>query len=174
LRKVIPQTLSALGNTYNIFMEDDGTGFDSSGYFRKSGNDYYEYFNVGFFFGLDQDVWGEYIFLKDNVNAGTTWTSAAFSGTVNGGVPVQVRMKLTLVARDQIVSTTTAAGTTNYPNTTSVKEEFEFFDGVSWQTIADLYLIQYYSRNVGLVKLEAYDATNTLVLLQELKRSQVF
>src|SRR5436190_3792217 len=52
-KNVIPQTKSAMGNTYNIFMFNDGSGADTLGYFRKASGDYYEYVDVANLFGLD-------------------------------------------------------------------------------------------------------------------------
>src|SRR4030095_12422932 len=93
---VISQTLSALGSTYNIFMFNVGSGADTLGYFRKSSGDYYQYMDMGFFFQLDHDLWGEYIFLKDNVAAGTSWNSGVFTDTFTdttsgSTVPISVR-----------------------------------------------------------------------------------
>jgi hypothetical protein len=176
-RKVISATKSALGNTYNIFMENDGTGFDSSGYFRKSGGDYYQYADIGFIFGLDNEVWGEYIFIKDNVAAGTTWTSGTFSGvytdpTTSVTYPIIVRVKETIQQKDVPV---TINGTA-YPNTIVIKEEYEYtFDttGATGWTGSDVYSIYNFSRNIGLIKWEAFDTTGSIVK-EEITRSQVF
>jgi len=179
LRKVISQTKSALGNTYNIFMEtaDASAGFDSSGYFRRSGGDYSQYLDVGFIFGLNGEVWGEYIFLKDNVAAGTSWTSGVFGGTFtytdSSGthtVPIKVRVKETIQQKDVSVSVNSVA----YPFTIEVKEEYEYsFDaGVTWE-VSDVYSIYDYTRGIGMIKWEAFDAMGR-ILKQEITRSQVF
>ena len=172
IRKVIPATLSAMGNTYNIFMEttDASLGFtDSSGYYRRSAANYYEYLDIGDYFGLDQSVWGEYIFLKDNVGAGTTWTSTPVSGTYLG-TPIQVRIKETIQSKDVPV---TVNGTT-YQNTIVVKEEYDYSldAGTTWTTLTD-YTILNYSRNIGLIKLEGFDPSGSTGKV-ELTRSQVF
>ena len=173
IRKVIPQTLSAAGNIYNIFMEtpDASLGFtDSSGYYRRSGGDYYEYIDVGDYFGLDQSVWGEYIFLKDNVAGGTTWTSNAFTGTFTG-IPIQVRFKETIQQKDVPV---TVNGVT-YQNTIVVKEEYQYSldSGATWTTLAD-YTVWDFSRNIGLIKLEGFDASGSTGSTGEITRYQVF
>ena len=179
-RKVIPQTMTALGNTYNIFMEtsDISAGFDSSGYFRRSGGDYYQYLDVGFVFDLNESVWGENLFLKDNVAASTTWTSGVFSGTYtyvdnNGAtvtVPIRVRMKETIQQKDVSVT----VNSVSYPFTIVVKEEYEYsFDGGTTWDISDVYSIYDYTRGIGLIKWEAFDTTGTIVK-QEIKRAQVF
>ena len=174
-RKVISATKSAIGNTYNIFMENDGSGLDSSGYFRKSGGDYYQYIDLGYVFGLDQAVWGEYTFLKDNQASAYSWTSSNFAGTYTDSLthqtyPVLIRLKETIQQKDVSV---VVRGVT-YPNTIEVKEEYEYsFDnGANW-TLSDVYSVYDYSRCVGLIKWETFDASGSL-LLQELRAHQVF
>lgn len=179
LRKVITQTKSALGNTYNIFMEtvDATIGFDSSGYFRRSGGDYYQYVDLGFVFGLNESVWGEYIFLKDNVAVNTSWTSAVFGGsyTYTDGsgthtVPIKVRAKETIQQKDVSITVNSVA----YPFTIVVKEEYEYsFDaGATWN-LSDVYAINNYTRGVGLIKWQVFDSMGSVVK-QEIKRYQVF
>jgi hypothetical protein len=178
LRKVISQTKSALGNTYNIFMEttDASLGFDSSGYFRRAGGDYYQYFDIGFVFDLDNEVWGEYIFLKDNVAAGTTWRSNAFNGsytysdsTGSHTVPITVRMKETIQQKDVSVT----VNGTSYPFTIVIKEEYEYsFDGGTTWNVSDVYSIYDYARNIGLLKWEAFDTMGSIIK-QEITRADV-
>lgn len=81
-RVVNPATISALGNTFQIFQANDGTGLDSSGYYRRNGGDYFEWFDAGGYLGYDAPVWGQYIMVKDNVAANTVWKSGGFAGTV--------------------------------------------------------------------------------------------
>lgn len=176
-QNVISQTQSALGNTYNVFMYNDGSGADTLGYFRKASGDYYQYLDVGFFFGLDHEVWGEYIFLKDNVSAGTSWTSGVFSDTFTDTttglpVPISVRFKETIQQKDVAV---TILGTT-YQNTIVVLEEYEYSPdgGATWAPLP-FSSTNYYARNVGLIKLDFADNSGSAnSYLQELKRSQVF
>src|SRR4030095_4076023 len=82
LVKVISGTHSAIGNTYNIFMftDDASMGFDTSGYYRRSGNDYMQWLDMGAYVGLDNPLWMEYTFLKDNLAVGGTWSSPPFTG----------------------------------------------------------------------------------------------
>ena len=176
-QNVISQTQSALGNTYNVFMYNDGSGADTLGYFRKTSGDYYQYMDVGFFFGLDHDVWGEYIFLKDNVAAGTSWTSGIFSDTYTdttsgSTVPISVRFKETIQQKDVAV---TIQGTT-YQNTIVVLEEYEYsFDGGATWSPLPFSSTNYYARNVGLIKLDFVDNSGGAnSYMQELTRSQVF
>src|SRR5437762_8341767 len=164
-RYVIAATKSALGNTYNIFMETDGSSTDSSGYFRKtSTGDYYQYLDIGNFFGLDNAVWGEYIFLKDYVPASTTWNSNIFTGTFTdstGTYPISVRVKETIQQKDVSV---TVQGT-SYPNTIVVKEEYEYsFDAGNTWILSDVYSLYSFSRGIGMIKLEPVDSMGTVYL----------
>ncbi|HZJ61723.1 MAG TPA: hypothetical protein VFD24_15655 [Chitinophagaceae bacterium] len=175
-QNVISQTQSALGNTYNVFMYNDGSTADTLGYFRKSGGDYYQYLDVGFFFTLDHELWGEYIFLKDNVAAGTSWTSGVFTDTYTdttsgSTVPISVRFKETIQQKDVIL---TIQGT-DYQNTIVVLEEYEYsFDGTTWSPLP-FSSTNYYARNVGLIKLDFVDNSGGAnSYMQELTRSQVF
>jgi hypothetical protein len=181
LRKVFPQTLTAGANTYNIFMADDGSGigFDSSGYYRKAGGDYFEYFDAGTFIGFDPPpIWTEYIMLKDNVPAGTIWYSSAITGSVN--IPpvttFSVRFKYSIFQKDVPITVVTSLGSITYPNVIVVKEEYQQFDGVNWNDITTTVGSgkSYYARGVGLIKFEAFDGTGAQVFVEELRRSQVF
>ena len=177
----IANTHPALGNTYNIFMQNDGTPpIDSSGYYRKNGGDYFEWFNAGSFIGYDPPpVWAEYTFLKDNVPVGTTWFSQGFAGIVAGPppTPLNIRFNYKIFLKDVAVSITTSLGTVNYTNVIVVEEKFEreIAPGV-WQDITTAVgsFKSYYARGIGLIKFEAFDGSGGSVYLQELRRFQVF
>lgn len=175
-QNVITQTQSALGNTYNVFMFDDGSSVDTLGYYRKTtAGDYFQYLDLGFFFGLDHEIWGEYIFLKDYAAVNDTWTSAVFSDTYTdstGTFPISVRFKETIQQKDVPVTVQSTA----YQNVIIVKEEYEYsFDsGATW-TALPFSSLNYYARNIGLIKLEFTDASGAgNSYLQELTRYQVF
>jgi hypothetical protein len=172
--KAIPQTVNLIGNTYNVFFEtaDLSAGYDSSGYYRKSGNDYYKYFDLGAFVGFDTSVWVEQNFLKDNSPVGTTWTSAAATGKV-GTTTITVRVRFTVSQKD--VSFTVQG--TSYPNTIIIEERAEQLINSTWVDItAYAGLVKsYYSRNVGMIKQQQTDLTSGNSLHDmELTRYQVF
>ena len=101
LQKVISQTFSSSGNTYNIFMhtDDASLGFDTAGYYRRSGGDYYQFTEMGSYLGFDSNyVWMEFIFLKDNQVAGTTWNSNQFVLT-DSGAPFTLRIAFTILTK---------------------------------------------------------------------------
>ena len=181
LRKVFPQTLTVTPNIYNIFMANDGkgTGFDSSGYYRKSGGDYFEYFDIGSFIGFDPpSIWSEYIMLKDNVPVGTVWNSNGITGTATIPPPTTftIRFKYSILQKDVPITIVTSLGTKTYQNVIVVKEEYQQFDGTNWNDITPTVGSgkSYYARGVGLIKFEAFDGLGTLVFLQELRRYEVF
>jgi hypothetical protein len=177
-RVAIAQTLTANSLTYNIFLQNDGSGLDSSGYYRKNAGDYFEWFNAGLFLGYDNGVWGEYIMLKDNVAAATNWKSSGFMGTI-GGTALNVRFSYTVLQKDVPVTIDASTGSTTYQNVIVVEEklEVEVAPG-TWQDATnaiDYYGKSYYAKGIGLIKFEAYNATSTIVLIkQELRRYQVF
>lgn len=165
-------TISLNGQTYTYFLETNNVanGFDTAGYFRKDTlKNYFQWLDVGTFFGLDNPVWGEYTLLKDYVAAGTEWTSSSFAGT-SGGFPVLVRFKDSIQSKDVPVI---VQGQT-YQNTIIVKEKYEgsVDGGSTWIFLG--YSINYYSRNIGWIKYEFFDTSNATQYLQEMKRYQVF
>ena len=181
LRRATAFTHAALGNTYNIFLQTDGTPpIDSGGYYRKNGGDYFEWFNAGGFIGYDPPpVWAEYTFLKDNVAVGTSWLSQGFAGTVAGPppTPLNIRFKYAIFQKDINVTITTSLGTVTYNNVIVVEEKFEreIAPGV-WTDITSAVgsFKSYYARGIGLIKFEAFDGSGGPVFLQELRRHQVF
>lgn len=175
LRYVIAPTHSALGSTYNIFMFKDGGTIDSSGYYRKSGTDYREFFDVGGYIGYDNPQWVDYIFVKDAA-AGTNWKSAGYAGT-SGGQNFNIRFSNTILQKDVAISFTTSLGTMNFTNVIVVEEKYEIevTPGV-WQDLTPAigFGKAFYARNIGLIKYEVYDETSTLTDWQELRRYSVF
>lgn len=181
-RNVISPTLAANSNTYNIFMQDDGLPpLDSPSYFRKSANDYFEWFDAGAFFGFDNPLWAEYIMLKDNSTIGTVWKSNAFSGTITIAPappqPLTLRFSYKILQKDVPISFTTSTGTMNFTNVIVVEEKYEIetTPGV-WQDLTTTYGYgkSYFARGVGLIKYEAFGPTGTLDNQQELRRYRIF
>ncbi len=109
-------------NTYSTLAQYDvpPSGATDSNYYRKPGGDYYQYLNYSDFFGFDQPVFGEYIFLKDNVASGTTWNSPDITGNLLG-IPITVNIKMTIVAK--AVSVT--VGNFTFPDV--IKMKYEYF-----------------------------------------------
>lgn len=174
LEYVIPGTFSALGNTYNIFMATDGSTVDTFGFYRRAATNYFAYEDISYL-GFDNPVLLEYIFLKDTV-ANSTWTSDQFSVTIQG-TPATLRLRFTINSpRDVTKSITSSTGTISYPNTIVVKEEFEAYNGATWTSLTSSagYILNYYSRNVGLILQEVYDPGNAIQGSFTLRRSVVY
>lgn len=170
---VISPTKVINGNTYNLFFYNDGISIDSFGYYRRSGGDYFEWIDMGSYVGLDDPYWMEWTFLKDNLAAAGTWTSAEFTGPFtdpNSGttVTVTLRWEFTIVQKDVPF---TVNGTT-YQNTIQVKQELKQLVGTTWTLAA--WFDSYYARDKGLIKQDLYDNTNTKQYAQDVRRLVIY
>jgi hypothetical protein len=178
-RKVIPATLTVSSNTYNIFMQDAGTGLDSSGYYRRNGGDYFEYLDVAGFIGYDiSPAFAEYTMLKDNVAAGSPpWTSVGFSGAIAGS-PVTIRFSYSVIQKDVPITIVTSTGSISYQNVIVVQEKYEQFTGGVWVDLTpliDFYGKSYYARGIGLIKYEPLNAAGVVQTgMMELRRYMVY
>lgn len=174
LIKVIPQTKVVLGNTYNIFMVTDNAslGFDTLGYYRRSGPDYFEWLDAGAVLPLDQPVWMEYIFLKDNLTVGGTWNSASFSGTYTptGGTPVPLTLRWDFSIVQQNASVVVKGVT--YPNTIQVKQDLKQLVSGNWVSVG--FFNCYYSRDKGLIKQDLFNQAGVLQWQLEVRRLVVY
>ena len=181
LRFATVNTISALSNTYTVFLQNDGTPpIDSSGYYRRSGGDYVEWFDAGKYIGYNPPaVWSSYIMVKDNVPVTTNWKSSGFAGIVAGPppTPLNIRFSFTIDQKDVPVTVVSSLGSVTYQNVIVVQEKYEIevTPGV-WQDATssiDFYGKSYYARGIGLIKFEAYNAANSLTAVQELRRFQI-
>ncbi len=183
LVKVINHTITAGGNPFQTFMESaDISGvppFDTSGHYRKSGNDYFQWSNLVGYLSFDAEQWQTWIFLKDNSPVNTIWYSSTggYTGAI-GGTPVVIRIKYTILQKDVPISLTTSTGTVNYPNTIVVEEKYELQNGPLWLPLdATLgYYMNYYSRNIGQIKLDYFDGTGgaTPTNVVKLRRKEIY
>ena len=151
---VIGYSPSFAGNSYYTiaYYSDPFTdpAYDS-GYYRKPGGDYYQYINYAQYVPFDQPILGEYIFLKDNVAAGTVWNSPTVSGTISG-IPLSGYIHMTLLEK----AVPAAVGNFTFPDVIKVKYEF-FVSGNPSPLISN---VRWFARNVG----EVYDDYNDLSL----------
>lgn len=117
--KVINYNPTILSKQYSTITEESFPvqNFpDDSLYFRKPGGDYYQLFN----FLFDSPPPGEFIFLKDNVAQGTTWTSPDFTGT-SGGSSYTIFLNMTLLAKG------VAATSGNITSQDVIKVKYEYY-----------------------------------------------
>ncbi|MEP7371954.1 MAG: hypothetical protein ABI675_01115 [Chitinophagaceae bacterium] len=176
LVRVKAGTVALAGNQYNVFEStfDAAGGFGDAGNYRKSGGDYHTYADMGEYFQMDAAVNIDYIFLKDNVAAGSTWESGTITGTI-GGLPVSVRVAFTIDQKDVAVTVNGEV----YNNVIIVLEKYEVFDGVNWIDVTDQigYFKSYYARNIGLIKQDYYQEDNNpnppIFYQQDIRRHQV-
>lgn len=173
---VIQPTVTKLGNSYNVFMYNDGiSAVDTFGYYRKAGADYYEYGDMSYGV-LDDPFRGEFIFLKDNQTVGATWTSQQFSGdyTPQGGttVPLTLRWEFSILQQNATVAVSSSTGTVSYTNTIEVKQELKQFAAGSWVLIG--YFRNYFARDKGLVKQDFYNNANVVQSEGKVRRIAVY
>lgn len=162
---VINYSPTISGNSYSTITTDlvPPSGIPDSSYYRKPGGDYYQYINYSYFIPFDQTVVGEFVFLKDNVAAGTTWQSPNISGTV-AGVPLSGYIKTTLVEKAVPVT----IGTFNFPDVIKVKYEF-FIAGSPTVLETDT---RWFARNIGEIHFDYNDGFNSGSF--EVGRYQIF
>jgi len=137
------------------------SGAIDSSYYRKPGGDYYEYFLYSNIIPFDQPVSGEFIFLKDNVAAGTIWKSPNISGTV-GGVPLTAYIQMKLLAK----AVQLTLGNFNFSDV--IKVQYQYFQqGSSVVLETDE---RWFARNVG----EIYNSASGSSAQYQIGSYQVF
>ncbi len=139
---VIDYAPSLGGNTYQTIAVSGAAGDPAldSLYYRKPGGDYYQYVDYSDVVPLDQPVAGEFIFLKDNVPAGTTWSSPTVSGTINGA-PITAYITMTILEK----AVPLTIGNFNFPDVIKVK--YEYF--ISSDPVAIETDYRWFAKNVG-------------------------
>ena len=164
---VISPTKTINGNTYNLFFYNDGIDVDSFGYYRRSGGDYFEWIDMGSYVGLDNPLWMEWTFLKDNLTTGGTWNSAQFTGLFNA-VSVTLRWEFTITGQNIPVT----VNGTPYTNVIQVKQELKQLVGTSWVLAA--WFDSYFAKDKGLIKQDLYDDTNSIIYEQDVRRLVIY
>jgi hypothetical protein len=150
-------TKTFAGNPFTIFSNNYGSGGIDSSYYRKNAGLYYEYMpadpNTGVGAGL------EHVFLKDNVSAGTQW-STNFSATVSipltgGGYKDTI---VNAVIRDTLAQKLTTFTIGALP---VFKDVLEVHTGyyIVGSPLLIYYNKQWLARGVGLIKYYQYDGT---------------
>jgi hypothetical protein len=150
-------------------------GFDTLGYYRRTGSDYYEWGDMSYGV-LDNPFRGEFIFLKDNQAAGFKWNSLSFSGpytpTGQSTINVTLRWEFTIIQQNVTVT----VNTTPYANTIQVKQELQVQTGPTTWTPA-FYYQNYYAKDKGLIKQDLFDmstGTPTTIFTDDVKRLVIY
>lgn len=133
-------------------------------YYRKPGGDYYEYIDFSKYLGFEHPVESEFIFLKDNVGATSTWNSPTITGTI-GGVVVSGYAKMTILA--QAVAVTSIPGY-NFPDV--IKVQYQYF--ITGNPNPILTQERWFAKNQGEIYFSSNDGTATSVY--EVTNYQVF
>jgi hypothetical protein len=145
-------TLSGSTQIYNLFTDDYGPGSKDSAFYRKASGTYWAYSlpvydTAG---GITNIPGYEYIFLKDNVAATSTFSSGPFNATVFGSAG-------SLTLNSTILSTGTSETVSAIPFTNVIKVRTVYSFKVS-NVSTNLYAIeQWFSKGVGLIKYVEYD-----------------
>ncbi|MDP4283867.1 MAG: hypothetical protein Q8891_05555 [Bacteroidota bacterium] len=162
-RKVINYSPTINGKSYNTITQSNllspATVTDSF-YYRKPGGDYYQYITYSSQFGFDNPVSGEFIFLKDNVPAGTTWQSDPISGT-SGGIAISMYAKMTILAK----AVPATVGGFNFPDIIKVK--YEYYVSVQGNPPAIAYTMErWFAKNSGEIYYRLSDSSTDIYLYQ--------
>lgn len=136
------------GNSYNLFTMTV-PGFKDSSYYRKNGNDYFQFGDLDLTGLADGPVVAEWNFLKDNVAVGTQWLSAEQTAIVSS-LPVKVRLQFEIVARNVPVLLDNKV----YANTIKVKTTQQVqLAPPAWQDAVQFEA--WYARGIGLINIAA-------------------
>ncbi len=157
LAQVIPYSPTFSGNSYTSFLVETIplSGSADTAYYRKSGNDYFNYLNVSDFFQFDNPVYGEYIFLNDAEPETTTFKSADFNGTING-IPATGYIQAT-IAEKGVPAT---VGALSFPDV--IKVSYQYYLSIPPSIAVPVYTEEkWFARGVGLIY-DNFDDTDIL------------
>jgi len=144
-----PGTLN--NNTYQEFVETDETGQAESYYFRKAGNDYFEYAFVDAYSILTftTPIEGDILFLKENLTTGATWNSTEWTGTENG---VAKKLRYSFTCTDANASFT--VGGKSFTNVYKITFKPQVSTAGGAFTDEALTWTAYYAKGIGLIYLK--------------------
>ncbi|MEO7316423.1 MAG: hypothetical protein ABIW47_14635 [Ginsengibacter sp.] len=124
-------------NIVGTYKPPTATTYDTS-LVRKLNGNYYGFGNHGAMLNLDEPVYGEFIFLKDNVPVGNSWNSDIFNGKL-AGYPVTFYYKFTILSKG------VAEQVGGFDFTDIIKVKQEVFINTSLVTTVETW----YAKNVG-------------------------
>lgn len=124
-------------------------------YYRKPGGDYYQYIDFSKLFGFDQYVGSEFIFLKDNVGVGQTWSTPNINGTIGGNaVSGHVEMEIT----DKAVPVTSIPGF-SFPDV--IKVQYQYF--ITGNATPVLTQVRWFAKNTGEIYFSSNNGTSSVI-----------
>ena len=135
--------------------QTQATTIVDSFYYRKPGGDYYQYIDFSKLFGFDQYVGSEFIFLKDNVGVGQTWSTPNINGTIGGNaVSGHVEMEIT----DKAVPVTSIPGF-SFPDV--IKVQYQYF--ISGNATPVLTQVRWFAKNTGEIYFSSNNGTSSVI-----------
>lgn len=172
IKKINNSTATAGGNTYRSFEVFDNAGASAyEEYYRRNGNDYFEYTFVDFYSQLtfDNDVEGDILFLKEGLSLNQTWMSAEFSGTEGGAAK---KLRYTFKCIDPAATVTVNGKSYSNVYKVTMQPEVSTNGGTTW-TAESIVWESWYAKGVGLVQQKVSQGANSLTT-QSLRFYQVF
>lgn len=139
------------GQTYRAFVHNDTSPPDSF-YYRKSGNDYFEYADVNTYSLIDFDVSrrDDILFLKENAVKGNTWNSKEYLGKVSG---IDTKLRYAFTCVDANVTKTVNGKT--YQGVTEIRGKaqvaFVMAGTTSPYTDETTSFTMYYAKGIGMI-----------------------
>ena len=152
LRRSIIGSATASGVTYKAMKELDVAGqLDDTLYYRKSGNNYYDYNYTDAYtsFYFDNIQIDSILFLKEGLKTGDTWSSKIYTGPVNG---TSTKVRYDFICDD--ASATVTLNSKTYTNVYKITLKVMVDNGTGFKT--DVTWTYYYAQGIGLIY-EKYD-----------------
>lgn len=149
--------MSTIGAESYQTIQQSGTQSNAiadSFYYRKTSGDYYEYIDFSKYFGFDNYVGSEFIFLKDNVGTTQTWTSPVIKGTI-GGIADSGYVQMTILAKGVPASLSGY----NFPDV--IKVQYQYF--ISGNPNPVLTQERWFAKNTGEIHFNSVNGTNSLI-----------
>lgn len=137
------------GNTYHLLQSRDAgqQPFDSA-YIRKEGTEYYRFIMIDSSSvpGLEETISGDVFFLRDNLDAGDSWTNDV--GITVGGVPAEILIVYTCTA----ANTTATVNGKSFTGVYKVSGKLQLaMGGVTTDVATEE---AYYAKGIGLIYLK--------------------
>jgi len=153
--------------TYNHFEYMEFDDLVDEAFYRKEGNNYYEYADVTKYslIEFEEEQKGEILFLKENLAAGDTWQSADFTGTSEGNeITMHYIFTCNAVNTTAVVNSKTYTGVTKISFTTMAGIQGVFGD-------TGAHITMYFAKGIGLIYQEAmeYDGATLFIKNYDVK-----
>lgn len=145
-----------------------GQYFDDTLFFRKSGNNYYEYNFIDYYtsFYFDTNITDSILFLQEGLTTGAAWSSPVYTGTDSGAIK-KVRYDFTCTNANATVS----LNSKTYTNVYQVVLKVMVDEGTGFA--ADITWTNYYAQGIGWIYTKYDDGAGSVYELP-IKNYRVF